>query len=212
MVLIPLPDYTKFSKNSSRFREKYFIHSEKASRTNRGHLGLSAQPLSNSPRSSRQRPNFTPFQRSECHSRLPSGRARGKHRAKNRGGDDRTRTDNPRVANAVLSQLSYIPKIRAPGPQGTLLVGVDRLELSTSSLSGMRSNQLSYTPNSRQILTAHRLDKGSGLIGSPVRTRAPTAPSFITARGFHAHSRTKKQDSYEAKYADIFGQPLSRLR
>ena len=46
MVLIPLPDYTKFSKNSSRFRETYFIHSEKASRTNRGHLGLSAQSLS----------------------------------------------------------------------------------------------------------------------------------------------------------------------
>ncbi len=73
----------------------------------------------------------------------------------------------------MLSQLSYIPKSDFPayalrtvtkpldhpavservfGPQGTLLVGVDRLELSTSSLSGMRSNQLSYTPNFPTIL------------------------------------------------------------
>ncbi len=53
-----------------------------------------------------------------------------------RSGDDRDRTGNLRVANAALSQLSYVP--------GTL--GALGFEPRTSALSGLRSNQLSYAP------------------------------------------------------------------
>ena len=55
-------------------------------------------------------------------------------------GADRDRTDDPRLAKPVLSQLSYNP--------GTTkqLVGLARLELATSALSGLRSNHLSYRP------------------------------------------------------------------
>ena len=62
------------------------------------------------------------------------------------GGDNRARTGNPRLAKAVLSQLSYIPK---PGGivSANQMVGLDRFELSTSRLSGVRSDQLSYRPD-----------------------------------------------------------------
>ncbi len=52
------------------------------------------------------------------------------------GGDDRIRTGDPLLAKQVLSQLSYIPG----------LVGLGRVELPTSRLSGARSNHLSYRP------------------------------------------------------------------
>ena len=45
-----------------------------------------------------QKPLFT----KETSSKLP-------HEANAKSGDDRARTDNPRLAKAVLSQLSYIP-------------------------------------------------------------------------------------------------------
>ena len=56
---------------------------------------------------------------------------------KNVGGADRDRTGDPLVANQVLSQLSYSP---------IKLVGLGRIELPTSPLSGVRSSQLSYRP------------------------------------------------------------------
>jgi hypothetical protein len=58
------------------------------------------------------------------------------------GGDNRDRTGNLRLAKPALSQLSYIPE------EGVSwnLVGLDRFELSTSRLSGVRSHQLSYRP------------------------------------------------------------------
>ncbi len=55
------------------------------------------------------------------------------------GGDNRDRTGDLRLAKPALSQLSYIPEPRK-------MVGLDRFELSTSRLSGVRSNQLSYRP------------------------------------------------------------------
>jgi hypothetical protein len=56
------------------------------------------------------------------------------------GGASRDRTDDPLLAKQVLSQLSY-------GPFNLLgLVGLGRVELPTSPLSGVRSNQLSYRP------------------------------------------------------------------
>ena len=53
------------------------------------------------------------------------------------GGDGQNRTDDPLRAKQMLSQLSYAP---------ILMVGLERLELSTSRLSGVRSNHLSYRP------------------------------------------------------------------
>ena len=75
-------------------------------------------------------------------------------------GDNRARTGNLRRAKAVLSQLSYAPieGQLAPGPVRThrrqnartsaiaASVGLARVELATSRLSGVRSNQLSYRP------------------------------------------------------------------
>ena len=52
------------------------------------------------------------------------------------GGDERIRTADPLLARQVLSQLSYIPT----------MVGLDGFEPSTSRLSGVRSDQLSYRP------------------------------------------------------------------
>ena len=61
-------------------------------------------------------------------------------------GADRIRTDDPRLAKPVLSQLSYSPERAAlPGPAP--VVGLGRFELPTSRLSGVRSNQLSYRPS-----------------------------------------------------------------
>ena len=55
-------------------------------------------------------------------------------------GASRDRTDDPLLARQVLSQLSYDPETENE------LVGLGRLELPTSPLSGVRSNQLSYRP------------------------------------------------------------------
>ena len=53
----------------------------------------------------------------------------------------RDRTADLLRARQALSQLSY-------GPISSKLVGLGRLELPTSRLSGVRSNQLSYRPTS----------------------------------------------------------------
>ena len=50
-------------------------------------------------------------------------------------GDGEIRTLDPLLARQVLSQLSYTPTM-----------GLRRLELPTSRLSGVRSNRLSYKP------------------------------------------------------------------
>jgi hypothetical protein len=68
------------------------------------------------------------------------------------GGADRDRTGDPLLAKQVLSQLSYSPLLvyASVGPRhcyGTTMVGLGRLELPTSPLSGVRSNHLSYRPN-----------------------------------------------------------------
>ena len=55
-------------------------------------------------------------------------------------GDEEIRTLDPLLARQVLSQLSYTP---VPFKK---LVGLGRLELPTSRLSGVRSNHLSYKP------------------------------------------------------------------
>ena len=62
---------------------------------------------------------------------------------KARDGDDRLRTDGLRSASAALSQLSYIPLPQPISPT----MGLGRVELPTSRLSGVRSNHLSYRPD-----------------------------------------------------------------
>ena len=57
-------------------------------------------------------------------------------------GADGHRTHDPRLAKPVLSQLSY-----SPTPK-TGSMGLGRIELPTSPLSGVRSSQLSYRPTS----------------------------------------------------------------
>ena len=59
------------------------------------------------------------------------------------GGADRDRTCDLLNANQALSQLSYSPKINLMAVDQ---VGLRGLEPRTSSLSGMRSNHLSYKP------------------------------------------------------------------
>ena len=72
------------------------------------------------------------------------------------GGAERDRTADPLLAKQALSQLSYSPifgrlpfKTRGQlqSPSGSQMVGLDRIELSTSRLSGVRSNHLSYRPS-----------------------------------------------------------------
>ena len=57
------------------------------------------------------------------------------------GGDNRDRTGDLSLARAALSQLSYIPKTIEK-----YKMGLGRVELPTSRLSGVRSNHLSYRP------------------------------------------------------------------
>ncbi len=90
----------------------------------------------------------------------------------NVGGGERDRTDDLKLAKLALSQLSYAPlrpRLRGAGPlpraQATTrhsasaarakksLVGLGRLELPTSRLSGVRSNHLSYRPSRKSDRT-----------------------------------------------------------
>ena len=71
------------------------------------------------------------------------------------GGDEEDRTPDPLRARQVLSQLSYTPMVLFFKAFSIVfsfsfawknVVGLTRLELVTSRLSGVRSNQLSYRP------------------------------------------------------------------
>ena len=72
------------------------------------------------------------------------------------GGAERDRTVDPLLAKQVLSQLSYSPNRLISNAQETTaeLVGLGRFELPTSPLSGVRSNQLSYRPNTGELKLA----------------------------------------------------------
>ena len=77
------------------------------------------------------------------------------HCPSSHGGDEEDRTPDPLLARQVLSQLSYTPMVLFFKAFSIVfsfsfvwknVVGLTRLELVTSRLSGVRSNQLSYRP------------------------------------------------------------------
>jgi hypothetical protein len=86
-------------------------------------------------------------------------------------GDDRVRTDGLRSASAALSQLSYIP---LPNPY-SCPVGLGRVELPTSRLSGVRSNHLSYRPDGvlwdkfREFFEAENVQQKASNLGKSQR-------------------------------------------
>ena len=79
------------------------------------------------------------------------------------GGAKQDRTADLLRARQALSQLSYSPIILS----NVKLVGLGRLELPTSPLSGVRSNQLSYKPSksggAKQDRTADLLNANQAL-------------------------------------------------
>jgi hypothetical protein len=107
------------------------------------------------------------------------------------GGGERDRTDDLLVANQALSQLSYTPRkktvslrprvvptaLRCPRPTRIHVVGLGRIELPTSRLSGVRSNHLSYRP---EIPDRSKLNREGGAIGNPCICPAPKRGGICT--------------------------------
>jgi hypothetical protein len=107
------------------------------------------------------------------------------------GGGERDRTDDLLVANQALSQLSYTPeknrylsgrgsfppRCGAPGPPQCHVVGLGRIELPTSRLSGVRSNHLSYRP---EIPDRSKLNREGGANGNPCICTAPQRGCICT--------------------------------
>ena len=105
-----------------------------------------------------------------------------KQRTRDPGGAGRDRTDDLKLAKLPLSQLSYGPYqdttystiIRKTGrleinlklQAQQKMVGLGRLELPTSRLSGVRSNHLSYRPpNAISVCSSKRKRNEDG--GNP---------------------------------------------
>ncbi len=87
-------------------------------------------------------PNRTRGTKNDCASRF----GRPPASIPSRGGGERNRTVDLMLAKHALSQLSYTPETGGQGPDHTdprhlKVVGLGRLELPTSRLSGVRSNR-----------------------------------------------------------------------
>ena len=138
-----------------QFLRDVMIHSLRQSLTRRVNIEQTCVELSKNVLM-RQAPRLYPHCCGCSHSGLCLG-----------GGAEGVRTPDPRVANAMLSQLSYSPACRcslASSPTSSavaphspdMTVGLDRVELSTSRLSGVRSNHLSYRPGRSRPLSRTR--------------------------------------------------------
>ena len=117
------------------------------------------------------------------------------------GGDNRDRTGNLRLAKPALSQLSYIPKLQSYFCAS--VVGLGRVELPTSRLSGVRSNQLSYRPSIQHGKTASW--------GRVLRTRRATSEKMREGPGMAPlvpHTRQQKCKRENSAR----GEPVSRPR
>ena len=100
------------------------------------------------------------------------------------GGADRDRTDDILLAKQALSQLSYSPI--APSITEVLkVVGLDRFELSTSPLSGVRSSQLSYRPGIADQLCA---DWRAYSVAPPIHPEGWRRGLLSSLEGFRGHS------------------------
>ena len=66
------------------------------------------------------------------------------------------RTRDLRLARAALSQTELIPHKQRRTGRRTRRMGLGRVELPTSRLSGVRSHQLSYRPRIRAVLAAEQ--------------------------------------------------------
>ena len=84
-------------------------------------------------------------------------------------GADRDRTGDFRLAKPALSQLSYNPKVHK--------VGLARLELATSPLSGVRSNQLSYSPGGACTTRESVRLRFREQVGLPLKTESESVVS-----------------------------------
>ena len=98
------------------------------------------------------------------------------------GGADRDRTGGLLVANQALSQLSYSPD----------LVGLGRLELPTSRLSGVRSSHLSYRPGGSKISRPFRSPKSLFPLCRPEQSEGSAVQTnhyrFLAPLGMRAES------------------------
>ena len=101
------------------------------------------------------------------------------------GGGERARTDDLLRARQALSQLSYTPVylyhmafyVSGSVNAGHFLVGLDRFELSTSRLSGVRSNQLSYRPVKLNLIIL-----GTLVIRKKTENRRPRSCGYRSKR------------------------------
>ena len=105
------------------------------------------------------------------------------------GGADRDRTGGLLVANQALSQLSYsplntvssftFPETRNQKLATDFLVGLGRVELPTSPLSGVRSSQLSYRPGRLIINQNIPEPKTISAHCHPERSEGPLLPAIL---------------------------------
>ena len=88
------------------------------------------------------------------------------------GGADRDRTDDLRLAKPALSQLSYSPEE---------VVGLGRLELPTSRLSGGRSNRAELQARSNRART-HRRDRRARAVQGSIDATGPRKTNGVRRR------------------------------
>jgi hypothetical protein len=82
-------------------------------------------------------------------------------------------------------------------------VGLDRLELSTSPLSGVRSNHLSYRPKSRlkMVKAAEQKPcKGRPAVAARAATSHSATKRAHARKRYRRHSRRKRNEGGRSRY------------
>ena len=109
------------------------------------------------------------------------------------GGADRVRTDDLRLAKPALFRLSYSPRLNQATPKCWLdcvVVGLERIELPTSPLSGVRSIPTELQTLNHTVcvdvllhLRSNFFKGGDPAPGSPRATLLRLHPSHESHRG-----------------------------